>query len=173
MDNIEKNNYTTNNIEDYGLTNPYQVLVDTIKNPFEFKQVNQQFQQEEEINSQILSTQINKDNFPKFFKYEKNYSLIKLLFSLFVMLGSIIGLLVIVLNNYHFHTITNYIDNGYYALVVLLFIPSFLIFTFSLINYHFIKKEYKSSLENFNSNFVSNIIQKIYKKIFISNINLN
>ena len=174
MNNLENKNISnTQNYDDFGATNPYQVLVDTIKNPFEFKQVNQQYQQQEEVQNQILSTQVNKENSPKFFKFENNYLLLKLLISTFFLLLSIAGILLIVLNNYHFHTISNFINNGYYVLDAFILIPSICALISNSISYHFVKKEYKASLENFDSNNVSNIIQKIYKRIFISNINLN
>lgn len=174
MDNLDnKNTYNTQNFDDYGATNPYQVLVDTIKNPFEFKQVNQQYQVEEQQQQEILSEQVTIDNTPKFFKFEKNYLLLKLLLSLFCLLAAIAGLLIITINNYITHSITDFINNGYYVLDALLFIPSLCALVSTCINFHFIKKEYKKSLQNFDPNYVSNIIQKIYKKIFITNINLN
>lgn len=174
MDNFDnKENNNNINYDDFGATNPYQVLVNTIKNPFEFKQVNKQYEVEEQQQQEILSEQVNIENSPKFFKFEKNYLLLKLLLSLFIFLVSVSGLLLIVVNNYFTHSITNFINNGYYVLDALLLIPSICALISTSINFHFINKEYKNSLQNFDSNYVSNIIQKIYKRIFITNINLN
>lgn len=174
MNNFDNNSNTKmQNFDNFGTTNPYQVFVDTIKNPFEIKQVNEQYKEEEKIQNQFLSEQVNKDNSPRFFKFEKNYLLLKLLLSLLFTLIGIAGLATIVLNNYHFHTITTMINDGYYVLDALILIPSICALVSVSINYHFIIKEYKRSLNNFDSNYVSNIIQRIYKKIFITNINLN
>lgn len=174
MNNLDNNSATNlQSFDNLGATNPYQVFVDTIKNPFEIKQVNEQFKEDEKIQNQVLSTQVNKENSPKFFKFEKNYLLLKLLIAVLFTLGGIIGIVIIVLNNYHFHSITNTINNGYYVLASLILLPSICALISTSINYHFILKEYKKSLSSFDSNYVSNIIQKIYKKIFITNINLN
>lgn len=174
MNNLDNNSVTNlQSFDNLGSTNPYQVFVDTIKNPFEIKQVNEQFKEDEKIQNQVLSTQVNKENSPKFFKFEKNYLLLKLLIAVLFTLGGIIGIVIIVLNNYYYHSITNTINNGYYVLASLILLPSICSLISTSINYHFILKEYKKSLSSFDSNYVSNIIQKIYKKIFITNINLN
>ena len=173
MTNFQNSNSFSNFQNDHVIDNnfdQYKILVDPLKNPFSLNHVNEQLKQEENQQNIVLSKKISKNNIPYFFKFEKRFLILKILVVLLLFLGSLGGLLFLLLNNIHFKQYN--INNGYYVLDVLFLLPTSIILVISLINFHFLNKEYKNSINNFNNSYISNVIQNIYKKIYVGNINL-
>lgn len=164
---------TTNDAELYD--NPYKILVETIKNPFELEEIDRQYkiaesQQRQQLSKEVQADEYRTNKLPSFFKTEKRILILKLLIALGLMLASLGGLGYIIYANLQH---LSWFSNGYYALVATVFLPSITLLFFYGVKLHFLKKEIKVATKSFNPNQVSNVIQRIYKRLLTSFSNIN
>lgn len=155
--------------------NPYKILVETIKNPFELEEIDRQYkiaesQQRQQLSKEVQADEYRTDKLPSFFKTEKRILVLKLLISLALLIASIGGLGYILYANLHHFP---WFSNGYYALVATVFIPSISLLFFYSVKIHFLRKEIQIARKKFNPNQVSNVIQRIYKRLLTSFSNIN
>lgn len=158
------------------IPNPIHALTQTLKNPFEIEEINNQYKIQEEEQRIKIAAQLNEKNMPKFFLTEKRLFLMKLFFFLFLFLVTVgtTGLLVYV----YFQTRSNsagyeWFNVGYFVLVAIVGLTTLVMWIVYWIKSHFLKKEIKSIANNFNRAYVSSTIQRIYKSIIISFSNIN
>lgn len=150
--------------------NPYKVLADTVKNPFDLNVLEQQFGIQELNQRKILAEEIKKDYIPTFFRTEKRLYLLKILFFIFLLSAcfSVIFWLL-----WGFFTYPDLFKPGYFAIPSIIGIIDLVILIFNSVKFHFLKKEIKQMNNKFDEMLVSSNIQSIYKKLICSFSNIN
>ena len=169
MDRVNQSPLTTTNQADT-FDNPYKVLVETIKNPFELEEIDQSYKEQEVQYRQNLSEKLTRTSYPGFFKTEKNILAIKL--SLVVILfAACLGALGYML--YSFFNHLEWFNNGYFALDAIIALPSLIMIFVYGIHLGFLNKEIKNAKIKFNPNAVSSTVQSVYKHLVTSFSNIN
>ena len=150
--------------------NPYKVLVETIKNPFELEEIDQNYKEQEVQYRQILTEQVTRTSYPGFFKTEKNILIIKL--SMVVILfAACLGALGYMIYSYFNHLA--WFDNGYFALDAIIGLPMLIMIFVYGIHLGFLNKEIKKAKIKFDPSVVSSTIQSVYKHLVTSFSNIN
>lgn len=150
--------------------NPYKVLVDTVKNPFDLNVLEQQFGVQELDQRKILAEEIEKDKIPTFFRTERITYWAKISIYLAIAL---VSLFIIFWLLWAMDTKQHFYHPGYFAPPTIALIIALVLFVVDLIRVVFLQKEIVKMKNKFDPMFVSASIQGIYKRLIASFSNIN
>lgn len=172
--NREKSSINLSNQE--FIPNPINVITQTLKNPFELEEINNKYKIQEEEQREKIANELNAQNIPKFFLSEKRLFITKLLFFFFLFMATVstTGWLVYVYFQWESGQAGfNWFNIGYFILVAIVGLFTFVMWITYWIKTHFLNKEIRLIANGFDRNNVSSTIQRIYKSIIISFSNIN